>query len=81
MMIHNWNVNNVINELGKMYMGANDPYVTGWNNWPCKQDLYRVKFALDDLLAKTPTFTGEEEWLEEQRVEREKQQVWKAISK
>ncbi len=81
MTVHNWNVNSVINELGKMYMGANDPHVTGWNNWPCKQDMYRVKFALDEMLAKTPTFAGEEEWLEEQRVEREKQQVWKAISK
>ncbi len=80
MMIHNWNVNGVINELGKMYMGANDPYVTGWNNWPCKQDMYRVKFALDEMLAKTSTFAGEEEWLEEQRIEREKQQIWKSLN-
>ena len=59
-----------------MYYGANDPYVTGWNNWPCKQDLYRVKFAVDEMLEKTSKFGGEEEWLEEQ----EKQKVWKTLN-
>ena len=53
-----------------MYAGANDPYVTGWNNWPCKQDLYRVKFAVDEMLKNTSKFSGEEEWLEE--LEKEK---------
>ena len=80
-MIKNWNVGHVIGELNKMYSGANDPFVTGYNNWPCKQDLYRVKFALDEMLDNTPNFSGEAEWLEEQRLEREKQQVWKAISR
>lgn len=75
-----WNANHVIAELGKMYRGATDPYVTGWNNWPCKQDLYRVKFALDEMLSNTPNFSGEQEWLEEQRIEREKQQVWKKLN-
>jgi len=69
-MIINWNVNQVIGECQKMYHGANDPYVTGYVNWPCKQDLYRVKFAVDEMLAKTSTFSGEAEWLEE--LEKEK---------
>ncbi len=75
-MIIDWNVDRVIGECQKMYRGANDPYVTGWNNWPCKQDLYRVKFAVDEMLKNTSTFTGEEEWLEEH----DKQQVWKALN-
>lgn len=79
-MIINWNVNQVIGECQKMYYGANDSYETGWNNWPCKQDLYRVKFAVEEMLAKTTTFTGEQEWLEQQRIEREKTQVWKALN-
>lgn len=69
-MIINWDVNQVISDCQKMYQGANDPYVTGWNNWPCKQDLYRVKFAVDEMLTKTSKFSGEEEWLEE--LEKEK---------
>ena len=59
-----------------MYRGANDPYMTGWVNWPCKQDLYRVKFAVDEMLQKTAKFSGEEEWLEEHN----KEQVWKALN-
>jgi hypothetical protein len=75
-MIKNWNVDQVIVECQKMYYGANDPYVTGWNNWPCKQDLYRVKFAVDEMLKKTSKFAGEQEWLEQ----RDKEIVWKTLN-
>jgi hypothetical protein len=74
-MIINWDVDQVIGECRKMYASAIDPYETGWNNWPCKQDLYRVKFAVDEMLKNTPGFVGEEEWLEQQ----EKQKMWKAL--
>lgn len=60
-----------------MYHGATDPHMTGWNNWPCKQDLYRVKFAVDEMLNNTSAFVGEEEWLAEQ----EKQRMWKVLQK
>jgi len=59
-----------------MYFGANDPHVTGWVNWPCKQDLYRVKFAVDEMLAKTSRFGGEDEWL----LEQEKDKMWKRLT-
>jgi len=74
-MIHNWNVDQVLNECQKMYHGANDPHLTGFVNWPCKQDLYRVKFAVDEMLSKTSTFTGEEEWLKQQ----EQEKMWKVL--
>ena len=65
-----WNVDQVIADCRKMYAGANDPYVTGFVNWPCKQDLYRVKFAVDDMLRNTSTFAGEKEWLREREAQR-----------
>ena len=79
-MIINWNVDKVISECQKMYRGANDPYMTGYVNWPCKQDLYRVKFAVDEMLKNTSKFSGEEEWLDEMQDERDKKQVWKALN-
>jgi len=75
-MTKDWNVDQVIGACQRMYCGANDPFMTGWNNWPCKQDLYRVKFAVDEMLKKTSTFSGETEWLEEL----DKQQVWKTLN-
>ena len=75
-MIRTWNADQVISECQQMYHGANDPYMTGFVNWPCKQDLYRVKFAVDDMLSKTPKFTGEAEWL----LEQEQQQMWKRLT-
>jgi hypothetical protein len=76
-MIKNWDADRVIGECQKMYLGANDPYMTGFVNWPCKQDLYRVKFAVDEMLKNTSRFSGEEEWL----LEQEKEKMWKTLSK
>ena len=74
-MIKNWDADRVISECQKMYYGATDLYVTGWNNWPCKQDLYRVKFAVDEMLKNTSRFSGEDEWL----LEQEKEKMWKVL--
>jgi hypothetical protein len=76
-MIIDWNVDRVIADCQKMYRAANDPYVTGWNNWPCKQDLYRVKFAVEEMLKNTSKFAGEAEWLEQL----EKEKMWKDLKK
>jgi len=76
-MIRDWNVDHIIAECRKMYAAANDPYMTGWNNWPAKQDLYRVKFAVDEMLKNTAKFSPEDEWLDDQ----EKQRMWKALIK
>jgi len=75
-MIKTWNADQVISECQQMYHGANDPYMTGFVNWPCKQDLYRVKFAVDEMLSKTPKFIGEAEWL----LEQEKDKMWKRLT-
>ena len=76
-MIKNWSVEQVISACQNMYRNATDPALTGFVNWPCKQDLYRVKFAVDEMLKNTGTFAGEQEWLEEQ----EKEKVWKVLKK
>jgi hypothetical protein len=75
-MTKHWDADQVISECQQMYFGANDPMVTGWVNWPCKQDLYRVKFAVDEMLAKTSRFSGEDEWL----LEQEKDKMWKRLT-
>lgn len=79
-MTKDWSVDQIIGACQRMHRGATDPNMTGWVNWPCKQDLYRVKFAVDEMLKNTSSFSGEEEWLEEQRVEREQKQIWKALN-
>jgi hypothetical protein len=76
-MIKTRNADLVISQCQQMYHGANDPYMTGFVNWPCKQDLYRVKFAVDEMLANTGKFVGEDEWL----LEQEKEKMWKILKK
>ena len=75
-MIRTWNADQIISQCQQIYHGATDPMVTGWVNWPCKQDLYRVKFAVDEMLAKTSRFSGEDEWL----LEQEKDKMWKRLT-
>ena len=75
-MIIRWNVDNIVSELQKCYWATTDPKMDGFTTWRCKQDLYRVKFAVDEMLKNTSTFAGEQEWLEQQQ----KEKMWKVLS-
>lgn len=46
------------------------PYNDGFNQWEIKKDLYYVKFLLDDIIERSGTFTGEEEFLKEESQKR-----------
>lgn len=53
------------------------PYNDGFVQWELKKELYDIKWLLDEMLKRQPTFTDEEEWLEEQ----EKKKVWSELKR
>ena len=80
-MIRNWNAGEIISELQKIYFATTDPRMDGYTTWACKQDLYRVQFALERMLKNCPTYSIEAEWLQEQAEQRDKEQVWSTLNK
>ena len=76
-MIKNWNADQIIQEVSKIYYAGTNPRMDGFTTWPCKQDLYRIKWAVDEMLDKMPRYSVEDEFLEEH----EKELVWKALKK
>ena len=74
-MIKNWNTNQILAEINKIYWAGTDPRMDGFITWPCKQEMYRIKWAVDDMLSQMSTYAGEDEFLEEH----EKELVWKAL--
>ncbi len=78
-LIQRWNADQIINEIRLCYREAASSYNDGWTAWSCKQDLYRVKFELDEMLKNCPTFAGEQEWLKEQKIEQDKQRAWREL--
>ena len=74
-MIITWNPKDIIRQIQTMYYNATDPRMDGFVTWPIKQDLYRLKWLIDESLAKSSTYVGEAEWLEEE----EKKRVWKIL--
>lgn len=55
----------VENYLENEMFHATDPRMDGWNTFGRKQNIYRVKFLAEEMLAKCGTYTGEEEWIRE----------------
>jgi hypothetical protein len=45
------------------------PYNDGWTASACKQELYVLKYWLEDEFKKLPTFVGEEKWEQNRLVE------------
>lgn len=69
-MIRNWNIKEVENQLQRIYYACTDPRMDGFVTWGCKQDLYRVKFLVDEMLTRCPNYSVEAEWLREQEAEK-----------
>ena len=69
-MIRDWSIKEVENQLQRMYYACTDPRMDGFVTWGCKQDLYRVKFLVDELLEKCPEYSVEAEWLRELEAEK-----------
>lgn len=77
--IKRWDSARIIQDLSACHAQAASSYNDGFTAWACKQDLYRVKFELDQMLKNSPSFAGEQEWLEEQQREQDKRQSWRAL--
>jgi len=45
---------------------ASSAHNDGFVAWGAKQDLYRLKWILEDAIKRCPKFSPEEEWLREQ---------------
>jgi hypothetical protein len=46
------------------------PYNDGFTQWEIKKELYYIKFLLDDIIERSGTFNGEEEFLKEESQKR-----------
>jgi hypothetical protein len=76
-MIKHWNVENIVTQLHSCGYAITDPIMDVFVTWGCKQDLYNIKFILDEIIENAPTYVGEQEWLNE----RAKEKIWKIISR
>lgn len=51
-----WDVGDITSQLHSIAREVNSPYNDGFTSWGCKQDLYQIKFLVDDILSKSPSF-------------------------
>lgn len=54
------------NNLRAAFRECISPYNDGFVTWGIKQDLYQLKWMLDEMLKECPTYAPEQEWLKEQ---------------
>ena len=65
-----WDMNAIRHQIWTMRHEATTPYNDGWVAFGVKQELYQLKWQIDQALADCGTFSGEDEWLREQEQER-----------
>ncbi len=63
-----WSVSRIKGDLQMMSHECNYPGNDGFMQFEIKKDLMEIKFLLEDLIEKCPTFTGEEEWMHERLI-------------
>ena len=55
----------IAGQINSAVYEQNSGYNDGFIGWGYKQDLYRLKWILDDALRRCPSYGPEEEWLRE----------------
>ena len=65
-----WDMNAIQHQIWTMRHEATTPYNDGWTAFGVKQELYQLKWQIDQALADCSTFAGEDDWLREQEQER-----------
>lgn len=75
-MIITWNVKDIERQINSMQYAITDPRMDGFVTWGVKQDLYKLKWAVDYALSQCPNYAPEAEFLEEH----EKDQMWKTLN-
>lgn len=74
--IKRWDVGNIQRQINACASEVNSKYNDGFTAWYCKQDLLKVKYQLEEILATAPKFAGEEEFIREL----DKNKVWKKLN-
>jgi hypothetical protein len=62
----NYNIQDIESGIRRMFRECSNSRNDGFVAWGIKQDLYQLKWMIDDLLRESPDFSGEKEWLLEQ---------------
>lgn len=75
--IRRWDANDIKYQLGRCCSEMNSPYNDGFVQWDCKKDLLEVKYYLEELLHKAPSFGQVEQGFIE---DKEKQKTWKILN-
>lgn len=70
-------LNEIKFQLIKAHGEICSPYNDGYTSWQSKQELYEIKFLLEEMIKRQPTFSGEDEWL----IEQHKKQVWSELKR
>ena len=59
------NIENVHWTIRDLHRQITDYRITGYESFEYKKDLYQIKFSVDHALKNSPTFEGEQEWLDD----------------
>ena len=72
-----WDADKIISDLRACTAQAVSPYNDGYSAWDCKKDLLTVKYALDEMLERCPSFSTVEDSFHEDML---KQKTWKILN-
>ena len=70
-------LDDVTMQLLRAYGEIKSSYNDGFTAFYTKQDIYKVKWLVDEILKESPEFSGEKEWLEEQ----DKKKMWSELKR
>lgn len=60
------NISEIINQIKSAQHTCSDRRTDSYVSWGIKQDLYQIKWIIDEAIRQCPVFSPEKDWLREQ---------------
>lgn len=66
----NWDASDILQQIHRMNREMSSSHTDGFTSFEIKKELYEIKFAIDNIIKNSPTFSTEQEWLTQQEKKR-----------
>ena len=72
----NWDIGDIASQINSLVIEINSRHNDGFTAWYSKQDLWQIKWLVDDAVKRSTDFgQDEEQWLKEQ----DQKRMWQTL--
>jgi hypothetical protein len=75
----NWDIGSIVYQIHAVRSACTNSYSDRLASFRAKQDLYQIKWIIDEALKECPSFAEEDAWLKDQEKKKERKKILRIL--